>query len=304
MPASFPLLFGLAALFLKAPKKTEPVALLSSSKPFLALLAPMIVFIAALAFSGCVTSFSQPLRPVSKIAVGPLNGPGAPDLERELAKKFPGRIDSADLILSGTLSFDYQTKTGQESVLPPNSESQAYPLTVVEAELSFDWRLKASSGAEIKTGLVRDQFSQVAGGFLLSLGKSPEKVLSQDETLKKMIPALAFQIAEEIGPAFDASDLESGDNEISHRALQSAASNDWDGAAALWRELLALNPEYAAANYNLGVYYERLGRLEEAHTYYRRAFITFPGPRYRLPLTRVTDALDRLGRPAKRDSLR
>jgi tetratricopeptide (TPR) repeat protein len=74
------------------------------------------------------------------------------------------------------------------------------------------------------------------------------------------------------------------------RGTQRAAEGRWDEAEALWREVLAQNPDHPAALFNLGVALERRGgrdNLEQAQKNYARANLISNQPRYREALTRV-----------------
>ncbi|MDR2367558.1 MAG: tetratricopeptide repeat protein [Deltaproteobacteria bacterium] len=83
---------------------------------------------------------------------------------------------------------------------------------------------------------------------------------------------------------------------MSRRASSLAGTGDWDGAAAVWLEILGLNPEHGPSLYNLGLYHERRGDLDKAFAYYRLAFLSSQIRPYRLALTRISDTLEKLGR--------
>jgi hypothetical protein len=64
--------------------------------------------------------------------------------------------------------------------------------------------------------------------------------------------------------------------------IEAAAQDDWKGAERSFEEAALLVPDAAAAHGNLGVVYERSGRLTEAYAAYRRAYACQPSdPTYR-----------------------
>jgi len=70
--------------------------------------------------------------------------------------------------------------------------------------------------------------------------------------------------------------------ELVRAGIEAAAQDDWKSAERSFREAALLVPDAAAVHGNLGVVYERSGRLLEAYAAYRRAYVCQPGdPTYR-----------------------
>jgi tetratricopeptide (TPR) repeat protein len=64
--------------------------------------------------------------------------------------------------------------------------------------------------------------------------------------------------------------------------IDAAAQDDWKTAERSFQEAALILPDAAAVHGNLGVVYERSGRLMEAYAAYRRAYACQPGdPTYR-----------------------
>jgi tetratricopeptide (TPR) repeat protein len=70
--------------------------------------------------------------------------------------------------------------------------------------------------------------------------------------------------------------------ELVQGGIEAAAQDDWKRAERSFQEAALLVPDAAAVHGNLGVVYERSGRLVEAYAAYRRAYACQPGdPTYR-----------------------
>jgi len=70
--------------------------------------------------------------------------------------------------------------------------------------------------------------------------------------------------------------------ELVRAGIDASAQDDWKTAERCFREAALLLPDAAAVHGNLGVVYERSGRLVEAYAAYRRAYACQPGdPTYR-----------------------
>jgi tetratricopeptide (TPR) repeat protein len=229
---------------------------------------------------------------------GGFSGPAGEELSKALAAKERGGRKS--LKLEGHTFLSYQTGSARENVAPDEgayTAAQAYQSDTVSSTLTARWTLTdMGTGRIVKSGETADTLRRAAGGFLASQGAAKEAVPTETEARGILAQALADQIIEEVGPAWDSSAIERADDERSRKAQQLAMAGRWDEAADLWRELTSLNPAYASAHYNLGLYYERSGQLEEAWASYRRAFLSKGDPHHREALARLTDSLDRLGR--------
>ncbi|MDR2455639.1 MAG: tetratricopeptide repeat protein [Deltaproteobacteria bacterium] len=254
----------------------------------------------ALAFSalGC-TSVAPRKHLAENILAGGFSGPAGEELAKALAAK-SGRGGRKSLKLEGHTLLSYQTRQSRENVAPDEgayTAAQPFQSDTMSSTLTARWTLTdMSTGRIVKSGETADTLRRAAGGWLASQGAAAEALPSEIEARGVLALALADQIIEELGPAWDSSAIEGADDERSRKARQLAMAGRWDEAADLWKELTALNPDYASAHYNLGLYYERNGRLEEAWASYRRAFLSQGHPHHREALTRLTDSLDRLGR--------
>jgi tetratricopeptide (TPR) repeat protein len=70
--------------------------------------------------------------------------------------------------------------------------------------------------------------------------------------------------------------------ELVRAGIEAVAQDDWKRAERSFEEAALLVPDTAAVHGNLGVVYERSGRLIEAYAAYRRAYACQPGdPTYR-----------------------
>lgn len=264
---------------------------------WLALAAALI----AVALFACACASAPKRRLASDVTVGSFAGAGGAELEAALsAREAPG--SGRRLKLDGMASLAYETKRTSEKVAEDESSFSpaVFESDTLSSTLTARWTLSdLGTGAVVRAGETSDTLKRVAGGWLASQGAAPETVPGEAEARKILAGALADQIIEEIGPALDASAIERAGDERSKKALSLASAGNWDEAAVLWRELIGLNPDYAAAHYNLGLHHERLGELEEAWASYRLAFLSEAIPLHRSALTRLTDSLERLGRLPK-----
>jgi tetratricopeptide (TPR) repeat protein len=176
----------------------------------------------------------------------------------------------------------------------------SFDAAVTEASLTAEWTVSdRETGAVIRAGRTTDVLKRSSGGWLAAQGAAPGDPPSEDEAKRILAEALSGQMVAELGPALSASGLERAGDPQSRKALALAAAGHWEEAAELWREVIALNPDHAAAHYNLGLHHERLGELDEAWASYRLAFLCLGAPIHREALTRLTDALNRQGRPPR-----
>ncbi|MDR2442993.1 MAG: tetratricopeptide repeat protein [Deltaproteobacteria bacterium] len=275
--------------------------------------------------SGCA---SPPKRLLPKeITIGSLTGPAGSLLAQDLnASSATSYREKSPLVFEAETTFTYDLEPGTEEVLdnydlsqkpnleylpnglayPSGSQSfkasdlDQYKLTRVTATLTAIWTLKdPTQGLVVKSGSTSDTFKTSVGGYLAYVGAASRNAPSEREVLRTMSSALADQLIGELGPALSVNNISRASDERSKMAFDLASKGQWEEAAVLWRELIALNPNYAPAHYNLGIYHERLGQLHEAWESYRQAFLSNSSPVNRQALTRMTDSLERLGRPPK-----
>ena len=86
-----------------------------------------------------------------------------------------------------------------------------------------------------------------------------------DNTIKQIAPHTITEKRE----------IESGDSKKMEAALEYAKRDMWDEAGTIWREVLEMKPEKEdkiAATYNLGLYHEIFGQLDQAEEFYEKAF--------------------------------
>jgi tetratricopeptide (TPR) repeat protein len=267
------------------------------------------------------------------VRVGAITGEGGDLLASELAHRIPSGTSvrsNSFTIFSGETSLSYQVKEGLEKVINSSASSsgataasqsetglsdpnltgsgkaqptpEEYAIKVTEAVLNINWTLTdRESGAVIATGSTKETLTRSTGGFLASLGEAPSDPLTPEQAVKLMAPALADQLVEELGPDFTARELAPAQDDLSQKALSLASKGQWDQAAAIWKELIVLNPQYHPALYNLGLFHERNGDLQKAWSYYRLAFLSHSSNLNRNALTRLTDSLNRLNQPPNRN---
>jgi len=276
--------------------------------------------------SGCVTPQKQTYLP-PEIEVGQFEGPGGKILAQTLSsRKSPTPRQGRQIILSGQTIFRFQTEENTEKISlteegPLKLTTEKDPLTgkefkvekpeITEIKTSFDytsilaqmdleWTLSsASDNQKINSNHTSEVINKSFGGYLAQKNLAPKTPLSESEAIKILAMALADQIILEIGPAFNALSLSPASDAISKEARLLVEKNLWSEAALLWQKLLAQNPEYSPALYNMGLYQERSGRPDEAWNYYRLAYLSKNSNLHREAITRLTDLLNRLGRPPR-----
>jgi hypothetical protein len=273
--------------------------------------------LAGLLAGGCASAPTP--RLARDITLGDFRGEGSDELRRALSPAATGG-SGARLALSATTAFDYSSRPGLETATvtnlshsrwpeglegwdqvpkpEPKYRTSEYPLTLIEASLSADWTLTdpQNPSAVAQSGTTRVALKQSGGGFPESQGQGRPAATDRQAALNLLAESLADQIVLLIGPDYAASSLAPGKDALSKQALKLATDGDWDGAAAIWLEILTLNPEYGPALFNLGLHHERRGDLDKAWAFYRLAFLSVQTYPYRLALTRTADALEKLGR--------
>lgn len=239
----------------------------------------------------------------------------------------------ADLILSGRLDatltdsngYDLvQTKrdTGREvEVTRPDPfvereftvEESVYdtvieqvPCVVRRADMTFTYSLANSDGLVVQgpeTISVRSirQYGGVNEGS--PFGADLDDLPAPRKTIRNLIDELAVKVAEALAPSatsirfvLDSGEGLFGEADVRH-GVKLAEAGRWDEAMEVWTKVLKDDPEHPAAQYNLGVAYERLGdreNLERALEQYAGAARTGRKSIYRDAVRRVTVALRQL----------
>jgi tetratricopeptide (TPR) repeat protein len=185
-----------------------------------------------------------------------------------------------------------------ETVTPTALELKTYELERLSGRLVFDWRLASPAGAEPAGGQIVLAVDRTRGGYLAQAGAAPalaDQPAFARDLENHLAEELAGQLTLALGRIPTAAEVETGDP-LSREAKRLAAAGDWEGAKDLWLKLLTLNPGYAPAHFNLGLYWEYRQKPEEAWRSYREAFKSEPSRNHRAALTRLTDALALAGR--------
>ncbi|UQZ88070.1 hypothetical protein C4J81_02105 [Deltaproteobacteria bacterium Smac51] len=273
---------------------------------------------------GCaVTSSNARLNLPKGVSIGQINGPGGEELAKTLRSRTSG---GADAVLSGQVSFREEVTSERETVpvtvkagkartvykpdpftsrlwkvdeIPTITEFQSFDFQRIKGEMVFDWSLTAPNIGVIDTGRAAVDLNRTFGGFMASekvapSTQNPDQLAKEARTLlaEEMTRALTLDLGREPSP----SEIETADDEWSRRARTMAMRGDWEGAKAVWMEALELNPLFSPALYNLGLYYERHKKPEEARKYYQEAFVAEATDLHRAALTRLTETLMRAGR--------
>ncbi|MDR2351730.1 MAG: tetratricopeptide repeat protein [Deltaproteobacteria bacterium] len=256
--------------------------------------------------------------------LGEFSGAAGEELTESLNRhRLSGLSDQAP-VLSGKTRFNLELENNSETVITVQEgrEKVFYERDRLTGEV---WLVKAPD--ELKTSQ-KFQYQRVigtltvvwtltdplkhslvkSGTFTLSSSRVKDAYVSQfsgsnftnarleDLIKRSLIEEAAEDLIVIIGPYFTAFDLASGHDPLSVKAHNLVTMGNWRGAQNVWQELLTLNPRYAPALYNLGLYYESQGLLNEALIQYREAFLTNQDPKFRNSLTRVTEVLRRLGK--------
>jgi tetratricopeptide (TPR) repeat protein len=287
---------------------------------------PLLLAIFLFFPSGCVQPQKQTLLP-PEVGVGQFEGPGGEILSQTLSSRQSAHPrQGPSLILSGQTVFRFQTGKNTENLslkeegplkltkekdqltgrefeveIPQILEVKAsFDYTSILAQMDLEWTLSSLADQQkINSGHTSEILNKSSGGYLAQKGLTSKTALSEPEAIKILATALADQIIQEIGPAFTALSLSPASDALSKEARLLAEKNLWSEAALIWQQLLKQNPDYAPALYNLGLYHERSASPDEAWNYYRLAYLSKNSNLHREALTRLTDLLNRLGRPPR-----
>lgn len=295
---------------------------MSSKKTFL--LASLGVLTLVL-FVGPALADTSGYRLPPGLKIGQISGPGEQQLTRSLKKRTRGGGSQA--VLNGRVSFSrdvsgereivpeekpsgepyltyepdpFTSRLWKTEVTPRSATLTPYDLERYVGVMTFDWQLtEAKSGANLDSGRVTVNIDRTRGGYLAEQGVVPPlKGNSRDEAKfeNQLADELVRLLSLDLGRFLTAADLEAASDAWSRKARAAASAGNWDLAKSHWLELLEMNPDYAPALYNLGVYYERQKNPEEAWRYYRQAFVSDGSILHRQAVTRLTEALSRTGR--------
>ncbi len=282
---------------------------------FILLLA--VISLAACASQGPAASRAPMLH---NIAIGQIQGPGAEELTRALKAQASG---AAQATLGGTISFREAVSEERETVpvtvaagkpesvykpdpftkrvwlteeTPTATEFQTFDLQRVAGEMLFNWQITGKDGRVIDSGVSKADLNRTFGGFMAAQKVAPgpqnsDRLLSEARRAlaEEMTRLLALSLGRQPSP----DEIETAPDDWSRRAKNAASRGDWEEAKNIWLEALDLNPNFAPAHYNLGLYYERAGEPERALSSYQRAFVADGSPRHRAALTRITEAAGR-----------
>ena len=268
------------------------------------------------------------------VALGTFTGPRAEEVRRALAETLTqdGRVrldDQAAEVLSGKVEAGLEEVQGEDLVRMkkntgevkqvtvedpfvkqpftyrvPVVESvvESKPFVVRQAWLSLKYSLAQRSGAPV----VGPEQTRVAtdikyGGVNENLdsGQALKDLPPAEETVRRLALELARKVQDRLFPdpnavvVLDDGPGLLGESETS-KGVALAQQGQWAEARRIWENILKSDANFPAANFNLGVYWERLGgrdHLERARDYYATAARNGNNPHYREALTRVTVAL-------------
>ena len=286
---------------------------------------------------------TAPGSTVRSVALGVFSGPYAAEVRQALAEALNQRAyvtldDQAAAVLSGKVDGSLEEINGEELVRMeketgvvkdltvedpfvkkpftyrvPEKETvvESRPFVVRRASLDVEYTLTArtgtsgvsrnqdQAGSEVKYGGVNEDFK---------FGPALKDLPSAEETIRKLSEKLAQKVLDRLFPdprqvvVLDDGLGLLGETEI-QKGVTLAQNGAWEEARQVWENILKNDPEHPAANYNLGVYWERLGgtaHLERARGYYVNAAKNGNDPHYREALTRITVALrDKTGQKSQ-----
>ena len=267
------------------------------------------------------------------LALGELTGTGGPEISGPLKKTLaeqPGIKISpgAPEVLSGSVRLTINDDSGEDLVMVEEEtgqkrevtsqdpfvdreftrtepevlvKSRSVPFVQRRAEAVMDYRLPSGNDQ----GTVTAVFTQKYGGVNEYSPQGPKlkDLPDRSDTVARLAGQLAWALADRLSPAEARLQLMAEgpvgmveDSDI-NQGVTLAREGLWDEAAAVWRSVLAKDPEHPVANYNLGISLERKGgreNLEQARDLYSKAIRVGNHPLYREAITRVTVRLREL----------
>ena len=167
-----------------------------------------------------------------------------------------------------------------------------------------------------KTETLTADYTGKFGGINQQLppGGRIEDLPAKDKTMESLARQLALKLvralAPESGGGFEpeldaALNMDPLAESPTAEGVRLARAGMWKEAVKVWQKILTYDPEHPAANYNIGVSYERSSgpdNLLQARKYYATAVKSGNNPLYRQALTRVTVALRQLKNQERKDS--
>lgn len=158
-------------------------------------------------------------------------------------------------------------QAGQEEFQVSDSSGVKSSRFRVRGAASIHWRLLAEPGravlAEGRVPAVGDGFEQESALKLADL----ETVLRSQAGERRQELVAALRQALLPHPVQRLRSINKGKG-LDRQGFERVKQGDWEGAAGLWRQALAQDPDDRAAHHHLGVYHERAGRWEEARREY------------------------------------
>jgi hypothetical protein len=179
-------------------------------------------------------------------------------------------------------------------------EVEEIPFVLRRAKLTLTYTLTESDGQSIEDPqVVESQLTRKYGGINehSSLGPVLADLPGTDAALNELVRDLANRLIADLVPIGARVDLAfrrgkvAGEEKRVREGVFKARDGRWGEAAAIWTSVLAEDSEQPEANYNLGVFHERIATAEhliKAREYYLTATKFGHDPLYRGALTRVT----------------
>lgn len=163
------------------------------------------------------------------------------------------------------------------------------PYVIRQASLTthfkvFDLRTKRI----ISTDKVTKNFKEKFGGdkeYSILFGKKKTELPAKNETLNDLSSQAAAALVAKISPTKITREVKFDDgskygtgiggHKLVKQGIEFAKRGEWEEAADVWKEVLSIEPNNAAALYNLGLVHENMGDMKNLQTgleYYKKAF--------------------------------
>ncbi|MEW6684696.1 MAG: DUF6340 family protein [Candidatus Edwardsbacteria bacterium] len=143
------------------------------------------------------------------------------------------------------------------------------------AVVSTDLRM-----VNIETGQVVAALSETEHYSKKASGASEiGKVLADEQILNSLLGKVIQKFVAQISPHYvmRSRRLMVADDEFTKRGNKLAQNGLWDEAKQAWQQAVSLNPQNAAAHNNLGIAYEKMGKIDQAEQEYQTALNLAPG---------------------------
>lgn len=193
-----------------------------------------------------------------------------------------GRLLGAEGLVMGSGTYNVQDRGKWETYKEKKVEKKRYRISR-QVDVKFTYKIvNITTGSIVvsktnsaSTGRSKSsKYSGVGKNEKAAIKNVPDWRPIVDELVEKVLNQTLWQVAPHY--VTESREIEEGDSDQMEAAVEYAKRDLWEDAREIW-DMVAQDPsadkdDRVAATYNIGLYYEISGYLDEAEDYYDKAF--------------------------------